>query len=206
MKLVDESMKALSRTVLDEARSEAKQILEDAKTQVAAIQERAKAQAEAQRVEILEKATQDAERIRGQAIASAQVTARTLELKEREKLLNEVFEASLKQLPSIQQRTDYGQIVKELLHEALVNLETDAAKTHADETTRGYLNDSLLDEIAKELKVKVTLGENLENVHGIIVETMDGHRQYDNTLESRLERMQNSLRSPVFHLLMGESQ
>jgi vacuolar-type H+-ATPase subunit E/Vma4 len=37
------------------------------------------------------------------------------------------------------------------------------------------------------------------------VETVDGRRQYDNTLEVRLGRMRNSLRSSVYRLLMGES-
>ena len=49
------------------------------------------------------------------------------------------------------------------------------------------------------------LAHPLEKGTGVVVETHDGHLQYDNTLETRLNRLQNLLRSPVYHLLMGET-
>jgi vacuolar-type H+-ATPase subunit E/Vma4 len=51
----------------------------------------------------------------------------------------------------------------------------------------------------------VQLGTSLTEGTGVIVETAEGHRQYDNTLEARLSRLQEELRSPVYRLLLGES-
>ncbi len=66
-------------------------------------------------------------------------------------------------------------------------------------------SDGVLDEISKGMKARLQLGEPLEKGTGVMVETSDGHLQYDNTLETRLNRMQGGLRSTVYHLLMGES-
>jgi vacuolar-type H+-ATPase subunit E/Vma4 len=205
MRSVEESIQALSRAVLSEARAEAERILADAKTNAEAIRQRAQEQAAAERTEILERAAQEAERIRGQAIATAQLKARTLRLERREKLLDRVFEAAWQQLPGVQQGIDYDQIAHHLLREALIHLEADAALVRADERTQMLLTDQVLSDISKEMGGQVQLGMPLKRGTGVIVETADRHRQYDNTLETRLSRSQEELRSPVYHLLLGES-
>jgi vacuolar-type H+-ATPase subunit E/Vma4 len=204
MRTVEESIKALSRAVQDEAHDEAGQVLADAKAKAEAIGQHAQEQAAAERAEILERAAADAGRIRSQAIATAQLQARTLQLERREKLLDSVFEAARQQLPTVQQRADYGQVARRLLREALILLGAAAARVRADEQTRALLTGPMLAEISKELGVQVQWGAPLEQGTGVIVETVDGHRQVDNTLETRLSRSQNALRSPVYHLLLGE--
>jgi V/A-type H+/Na+-transporting ATPase subunit E len=205
MRSVEESIQALSRTVQSEARAEAEQILADAKAKAEAIQQRAQGQAAAERTEILERASREAERIRSQAITTTQLKVRTLQLERREKLLDSAFEAVRQQLPAVQQRADYDQIARHLLREALIHLGADTAQIRADEQTLTLLTDQMLAGVSKELGVQAQLGTPLKQGTGVIVETVDGHRQYDNTLETRLSRLQNVLRSPVYHLLMGES-
>ena len=204
MRSVEENMQALSRAVLSEARAEAERILADAKAKAEAIRQRAQEEAAAERTKTLERASQEAERIRGQAIATTQLRARTLRLERREKLLDRVFEAAWQQLPAVQQGTDYDQIVHHLLREALIHLGADAARVRADERTRMLLTDQVLTEISREVGGQVQLGTPLKQGTGVIVETVDGHRQYDNTLETRLSRLQDALRPPVYHLLLGE--
>jgi vacuolar-type H+-ATPase subunit E/Vma4 len=202
---IEKSIQALSRAVLSEARAEAEQIVADARAKAEVIQQHAQEQAAAERAEILDRASAEADRIRSQAIATTQLRARTLQLKHREKLLEGVFQAARQQLPAVQQWTDYDEIAHHLLREALVHLGADTAQVRADEGTQALLTDQVLADIAEELGVQVGLGVALKDGRGVIVETADGHRQYDNTLEARLSRSQNALRSPVHHLLMGES-
>jgi vacuolar-type H+-ATPase subunit E/Vma4 len=38
----------------------------------------------------------------------------------------------------------------------------------------------------------------------VVVDAAEGRLHYDNTLETRLERLQSNLRSSVYKLLMGE--
>lgn len=205
MKSVEESTRALSRAVLSDVRAEAEQIKADARAKAEAIRQRAQEQAEAEREKNLEHAHQEADRIRSQAIAAAQLKARTLQLERREKLLNEVFDAARQRLPMVQQWTDYEQIVRQLAREAMEHLGAETVRIRADELAQAVLADGVLAEIAKESGVQLQLGEPLERGTGVIAETVDGHRQYDNTLEARLSRWQDALRSPVYHLLMGKS-
>ncbi len=202
---VEENMEKLSQAVLDEARAEAEQVLAQAREKAGEIRTRAEEQAAEERKTILERAQQEAERSRRQAVATAQIKARTIQLENREKLLAKVFADASQQLSSIQQWSDYNKIVVALLREALSHLETEKALVYADAVTLQCLTQETLDEVAKDLHMQIQVKEPLKRGIGVVVETEDGRRRYDNTLETRLSRMQDSLRSPAYHILMGES-
>jgi vacuolar-type H+-ATPase subunit E/Vma4 len=204
MRSIDENIQALKRGVLNEAHAEAERIMTEAQAKAQAVRERAQAQASAERAEVISHASQEAERLRSQAIASAQLQAHTAELERREKLLNGVFEAVRQQIATVQQRADYDQIARDLLRQALIHLGADSALVRADERTQAALTDQVLAEISAELGIQVTRGTLLEHGIGLIVQTADGHRKYDNTLGTRLKRLQDTLRAPVLRLLSGE--
>jgi vacuolar-type H+-ATPase subunit E/Vma4 len=204
MKSVEESIEALSRAMMSEAKAEAEVIKADAQAKADAIRQQAQAQAAAERAEILDRARQDADRLHGQVIATTQMKARTLELEHREKLLQDVFTTALKELKSVKHWTEYQETAVRLAHEAVKQLNSAKVKIRADEFTQKFLTDPVLEGLSKELKVQVSLGEPLEHGTGVVVETVDGHLQFDNTLETRLARLQNTLRSPVYRLLIGD--
>jgi len=205
MRSLAENIESLSRAVLSEASAEAELILADARAKADAILQRAQEQAMAECAEIIDRAQLEAARLRGQTVATTQMKARTMELEHREKLLDSVFSSVREQLSSIQLWTDYSQICQRLLREALTQLKTDNVVVRADKKTMTSLTNQVLAETAKQFNVHLTVGEPLVDRIGISLETADGHLQYDNTLETRLSRLQNNLRSPVYHLLIGES-
>ena len=198
-------MESLSRAMANEAKTEADQAVAEAKLKAEAIRKKGQEQAAAERAEILGRARQDADRLRGQVLATTQMKARTLELEHREKLLNNVFAASRKQIPSVQQWTDYPQIALRLLHEALGQLKAAKVTVRADAATQKFYTEAVLAGLAKEFGAAISLGKPLEKGIGVVVETEDGHLHFDNTLETRLGRLQNNLRSPVYRLLIGET-
>jgi V/A-type H+-transporting ATPase subunit E len=202
---VEGNIEMLTQAVMSEADAEVERILAAARVKAEAIRDRARQQAVAEREKILEQANRDAERIRKQTVASSQIKARMLELEQREKILAEVFEASLQKLASVQKWKEYDRIVDQLLREAVVHLGTQAAHVYADAVTKRLMTKERLAKMSRELKVKLILKGQLKHGTGVIVETEDGRMQYDNTLETRLSRLQNTLRSPVFHILMGEA-
>lgn len=202
---VDDNIDALSKAIMEQARSEADQMLADAKTKAEEIRKRAEQRAAEERKAILSRVSQEAERIHGQKIATAQMKARTMQLEHREKLLEKVFDEAQKELVGIQQWTEYPEIAETLLREALMQIRAEVVEVQADEKTLSLLKRGALDKVAKELNTQITVGAPLERGIGVIVRTADGHLQYDNTLETRLKRMKSSLRSPVHHLLMGEA-
>ena len=204
MKSIDDNIETLSRAILNEARSEADQVLAQARVKADEIRNRGLAEAEAERVRILEKAKQEVERVRSQAIANARLKARSMQFQRREELLDRVFAAARQQLPGVQSWTHYDAIASRLLKEAVHQLNAPQAQVRMDGKTAKSLNQKLVQDVAAELKVELGLGKPLEQGLGVIVESHDGRLHYDNTLEDRLNRLQSTLRSPVYHLLNGE--
>ena len=205
MSTEEESIQALSHAVMAEARAEADQTLAEARQKADAIRSESEKQVAAERARILANANQEAARLRSQAIAAAQLKARTLQLEQRELLLDDVFGQALQQISVVQTRADYVDITMALLKEALEHLGANSSIVQADTRTLELLSPAALESISKETGVKLEPGEPLKQGTGLIVRTPDGHRQYDNTLETRLKRMQDSLRNPVYRLLMGEA-
>jgi vacuolar-type H+-ATPase subunit E/Vma4 len=138
-------------------------------------------------------------------MATAQLKARSSQLEHREKLLDGVFTEVKKQLDGVTKRPDYDAIAALLLREALTELRVNKAEITADEVTQKALKKGALDEIAKELNGEFSLAGALEEGNGIVVDAAGGKIHYDNTLETRLSRLQSALRSSVYKMLMGES-
>ncbi len=201
----DENIETLTRAILSEAHDEAEGAKAGARSKADVIRQRAQEQAKAEREAILERARQEAERFRSQAVATSQLKARALQLEHREKLLDRVFERVRQQLPAVQQRKDYDLIAVQLLREAVIQLNAGKAEVRADKSTQKVLSNNALEEISKELKAQLSMGKPLEQGIGVIVEASDGHLHYDNTLETRLNRLQSGLRSSVYRILMGET-
>ena len=206
MATVDENIESLSQAILSEARGETGQVKADAQSKADAIRQRAQEQAQSERKGILDQAKAEADRLRSQALATAQLKARSSELAHREKLLERAFKAVRQKLPDVQKRQDYGEIVAALIREGLDQLKTDKAEIRADKVTQKVLGSQFLDEISKATNVKLSLGGPLEQGTGIVLSAADGHLYFDNTFETRLNRMQSRLRPAAFQILMGESQ
>lgn len=205
MRSSDENIESLSRAMEGEAKAEAEQIRTNAQAKADDIRQLAQQQAEAERAKILDTARQEADRLRGQVVATSQMKARTMELDHRETLLDSVFNEARKQLSSIEQWSDYNEIAHKLLKEAVQQLGASKILVRADEQTQKEIAKIKLEQLSSELGVEISLGKPLSQGLGVISETVDGHLQYDNTLEIRLERLQNGLRSPVYRILIGET-
>ena len=130
--------------------------------------------------------------------------ARSVQLAHREQLLDRVFNAVKEKLPDLQKRPDYDQIAADLVREALVQLRVNQAVVRADAATQKSLEKKTLSEISSELKGKFTMGESLEEGTGVVVDAAEGKLHYDNTLETRLDRLQGTLRASVYKILTGE--
>lgn len=204
MRTEAQDIEMLSRAILTEARDEAEQIKAEARERAEAIRRRAQEQAEQERKAILDRAREDAERLRGQAVATAQLKARSLQLTNREQLLDRVFQTVRERLADLQKRPDYQQIATMLLREALVQLRVNKAQIRADKATQAILEKGALDEMSKELKGQFTSAGELEEGTGVVVDAADGKLHYDNTLETRLQRLEGTLRSAVYKVLIGE--
>lgn len=202
MKPEAEDIERLGVAIMVEVREDAERLRAEAREKADAIRNRAREQAEAERKVILDRARADADRLRSQSLATAQLKARSMQLEQREKILNNVFEEAKKKLADVKNRKDFNAIVEMLAREALSQLKVDQAEIRADEVTRKVLK---LDDLSKELNGKFSFGGNLDEGTGVVVSASGGKLYFDNTLETRLERLQSALRSSVYKVLMGEN-
>lgn len=200
-----DGIQALKSAIIDEATEEASTIVAEAQARAESISQQARTQAGAEGEAILQRAREEAKALREHTIATAQLEARTLRLKRREQLLERAFADARQQLSAVPQSPDYAQIARRLLREAVEQLGVDEVVVRADEETRRVLGDGALADIGGELGVRLRVGEPLARSTGVVLETPDGHLRYDNTLETRLARMRDVLRTPVYHILMGET-
>lgn len=197
------NIEALERAILNEAQADARRILADAEAETDRIQRQARERANAEAEAIQEGARKAVEALQQQTTATAQLEAQNLKLRRREALLSRAFDVARKQLPSIVEEPGYEDLARDLLHEGVVQLggHADTLIVRADPATQKVLTEDFLSEVEERLHVNLDLGRPLTRRTGLILETPEGHWQYDNTLETRLERMREDLRSPVYRVL-----
>jgi vacuolar-type H+-ATPase subunit E/Vma4 len=198
-------MRTLEAAIKAEVRAAADRLEGEASAQVQRIQREAEAQSALEREKRLQEAEAEVATVGESAVARAQLEAQRLKVLRREQLITTVFETAAQRLPALVEAPDYPETVAALVRDAVRRLNVGAALTvRADARTRAHLGAEQLAALSVELGVTLTLGAPLEAGLGVMVETLDGHRRYDNTLSARLDRMREALRAPVYHILMGD--
>jgi vacuolar-type H+-ATPase subunit E/Vma4 len=196
---------ALEQAIMEMAQQEVQTILSEAQTQAESIHKQADVKAEVERNKVVQAAQKEVDILVSQATSKAQLEAQMLKLQRRERLLEHTFAQVREQLASITERPDYTDIVQRLIREATTYLGEETLTVHADPKTQTLLTAAVLNELARELNVSWELGTPLDNGTGIVLAAAGGHRRYDNTLEARLTRQQDSLRSAVYHILAQDA-
>lgn len=202
----DGDVELLSRAILSEAQSEGQELQAAAQARADEIRQRAQTEADRERQAVLGQAGREAERLRSQATAAAQLKARSKELEHREQLLDGVFEGAREHLKHAFERKDYEQIVVQLVREGIRQLNSPEVEVLADAATSRLLAEPLVQQLGRDAQVRLTLGPTLDHGTGVILQTPHGHLRFDNTLETRLARLQSTLRAAVYAILIGESR
>jgi len=204
MNAIGTNIQNLSHAVLRNAQMDAKKILIEAEEKVFEIKQLARQERETEYQQFIDAARKDSNTIKNKNIASAQAQAQMNWLVRRESLIDQVFEKSTALLPQVSERSDYAKIIENLIQEAVFQLNEAKARIHLDEKADQLISDALIKRLSEESKVLIERGKILKTELGVIAVTLDGHRQYDNTLQARLRRQQSNLRMAVFKILMGE--
>lgn len=199
-----DDIQTLQHAIMQEATAEAQRILGEARTKVAGLRQEAHAQLEADKNSILADARDKAEDLVERTVAEVRMEAQSLRLERRERLIDHVFAEARSRMADTTQWPEYGQVACFLVRDAAEQIDSDRLVVHADARTAQQLDERGLESIADEVGIQLDMGSPLEGATGVVVETPDGHRRFDNTLEQRLRRFRDRLRAPVFHILMGE--
>ncbi len=200
-----DKVQMLERTIMEIAQREVQAILDEARAKADSLHRQARDIAASESEHILKEARETVKELLGQAVAKAQLEAQMLKLQRREQALMQTFDEARQRLTTIPQRPDYTDIVRRLIREAATYMGDEAFIVQADATTDRVLDDAFLADLAAQLNVHLERGPHLEEGIGIVLTTPDGHRRYDNTLETRLSRIQDNVRTAVFHILAGDA-
>ena len=204
LKSIDERIEDLSRAIIEEAHADAEMLKSVAKLKVNVVLEAGQKQAEKIRTEILENAKLEAERLKEERLAEVAIKAKIEWLEKREELLETVFQTVRLRCKSLLESDEYPQALQGLIMDAVGQLQSNQVWLHLDSASRSLLDEKSLDVISESLGVEMHVGDDLTDSIGVIAKDALGHRIFDNTLETRLNRQMESLRSDVYKILMGE--
>ena len=190
-----------------EAEQKIQYILSEAREEAEKLKEEARKRAEAKAEWILRKAKTQAEIERQRIIANAKLEVRKRKLAVQEELIRRVIEALKERLGNLPE-DEYFPILVELTAKAVGELGVDKVVVRSNERTLKLIverlsefKDKLREALGRD--VDVTIGEPIQTIGGVLVESSDGSVRVDNTFEARIERFESELRATIAKALFG---
>jgi V/A-type H+/Na+-transporting ATPase subunit E len=160
---------------------------------------------EAERTRIIEAARKQAENLKRQIIGSARLAARNQELLTIENAVNKAFEEAKKKLQASSSTDSYKELLKHMVEESIsavggsnaVIIECNKNDVDLVRKVVSELQDS-----GKVQQARVS-DQYIDVLGGIRIRSSDGTMTYDNTLDSRIERLKPLIRKNIAQMLRG---
>lgn len=190
-----------------EAEQKIQYIINEAKEEAEKLKEEARKRAEAKVEWILRKAKTQAEIEKQRIIANAKLEVRKKKLAAQEELIRKVLESLKERLASLPE-DEYFPMVVELTANAVEELGVDRVVLRSNDRTLKLIVERL-SEFKEKLRealgkdVEVIVGEPIQTIGGVLVESPDGTVRVDNTFESRIARFESELRATIAKALFG---
>jgi V/A-type H+-transporting ATPase subunit E len=161
---------------------------------------------EAERTRIVEAARKQAENLKRQIIGSARLAARNQELLTIENAVNKAFEEAKKKLQASSSSDSYKELLKHMVEESI----SAVGGSNAAVIIERNKNDAeLVRKVVSELQDSDKLqqarvsDQHIDVLGGIRIKSSDGTMTYDNTLDSRIERLKPLIRKNIAQMLRG---
>jgi V/A-type H+/Na+-transporting ATPase subunit E len=160
---------------------------------------------EAERARIVEAARKQAENLKRQIIGSARLAARNQELLTIENAVNKAFEEAKKKLQASSSRDSYKELLKHMVEESISAVgESNAVIIECNKNDAELLRRVVteLQDSGKVQQARVS-DQHINVLGGIRIKSADGTMTYDNTLDSRIERLKPLIRKNIAQMLRG---
>ena len=160
---------------------------------------------EAERTRIIEAARKQAENLKRQIIGSARLAARNQELLTIENAANKAFEEAKKKLQTSSSTDSYKGLLKHMVEESISvvggsNAVIIECNKNDVELVRKVVSE--LQDSGKIQQARVS-DQHIDVLGGIRIRSSDGTMTYDNTLDSRIERLKPLIRKNIAQMLRG---
>ena len=160
---------------------------------------------EAERTKIIVSAKKQAENLKRQIIGSSRLAARNQELVLIENAVNDAFEEARKKLASASNKDSYKTLMGSIIQESISSVGSNEVVIECNKNDAELVKKILSEQQGKNPKVKARLSDQYINVlGGIRVKSADGTMTYDNTIDSRIERLKPLIRKNISQMLRGD--
>ena len=161
---------------------------------------------EAERTRIVEAARKQAENLKRQIIGYARLAARNQELLTIENAVNKAFEEAKKSLQASSSKESYKELMKDIVEESMAavggsnEVIIECNKNDAELVRKIIMSSELQNKSKMQARVS---DQHIDVLGGIRIKSADGAMTYDNTLDSRIERLKPLIRKNIAQMLRG---
>ena len=161
---------------------------------------------EAERTRIVESAKKQAENLKRQIIGSARLAARNQELLTIENAVNTAFEDARKKLASSGGKDSYRSLLSGIIEESVSSVGSGEVVIECNRNDIDLVREILGDLQRRNPRIQARVSDQpVDVLGGIRVKSADGTMTFDNTLDSRIERLKPLIRKNIAQMLRGET-
>ena len=168
--------------------------------------ESSRSKLEAERTRIVEAARKQSENLRRQIIGSARLASRNQELLTIENAVNKAFEEAKKKLQASSGTDSYKNLLKQMVEESISAVGGSNAVIIESNKNDAEIVRKAVSELRDTGKVQQQAevsDQHIDVLGGIRIKSSGGTMTYDNTLDSRIERLKPLIRKNIAQMLRG---
>ena len=160
---------------------------------------------EAEYNRILEGARKQGDNLKRQIVGSSRLSARNRQLVLIENAVNDTFEKAKTILASSNKENSYRLLMRKILKDSVMMIDSDQVIVECNKNDIDLVKEAISDSFNDNNKIKIKISDHpLNAIGGIRLTSADGSMTFDNTLDSRIERLKPLIRKNIAQMLRGE--
>ena len=160
---------------------------------------------EAEYNRILEGARKQGDNLKRQIVGSSRLSARNRQLVLIERAVNDTFEKAKTILASSNKENSYRLLMRKILKDSVTMIDSDQVIVECNKNDIELVEQAISDSFKDNNKIKIKMSDHpLNAIGGIRLTSADGSMTFDNTLDSRIERLKPLIRKNIAQMLRGE--
>jgi V/A-type H+/Na+-transporting ATPase subunit E len=160
---------------------------------------------EAEYNRILEGARKQGDNLKRQIVGSSRLSARNRQLVLIESAVNDTFEKAKTILASSNKENSYRLLMRKILKDSVMMIDSDQVIVECNKNDIELVEKAISDSFNDNNKIKIKISDHsLNAIGGIRLTSADGSMTFDNTLDSRIERLKPLIRKNIAQMLRGE--
>ncbi|MDQ4023790.1 MAG: V-type ATP synthase subunit E family protein [Thermoproteota archaeon] len=160
---------------------------------------------EAEYNRILEGARKQGDNLTRQIVGASRLSARNRQLVLIERAVNDTFEKAKTLLASSNKENSYRLLMRKILKDSVTMIDSDQVIVECNKNDIELVEKAISDSFKDNNKIKIKMSDHpLNAIGGIRLTSADGSMTFDNTLDSRIERLKPLIRKSIAQMLRGE--